>query len=67
MTRRGVGRPVSDGERPPYAPWDFSFTHPAREKLAARYGDRDVPVENMLALIETAQAQDGYRGLRRAP
>jgi uroporphyrinogen decarboxylase len=42
MTKRDIVKLVYDGEKPPYVPWDFSFTHPARGKLAAYYGGPDI-------------------------
>lgn len=42
MTKRDVVRRVFAGKRPPYVPWDFSFTVEARAKLAERYGDTDL-------------------------
>lgn len=36
MTRREVIRTVLEGKRPPYVPWDFSFTVEAWDKLRRR-------------------------------
>jgi len=38
MSRREVIKTVLAGEKPPYVPWSFSFTHEAREKLEDHYG-----------------------------
>ncbi len=38
MTKREVVRAVLKGERPPYVPWHFGFTHEATAKLAAHFG-----------------------------
>ena len=42
MTHREVVKLVLDGERPPYVPWSFGFTVPAREKLCGHFGDVDL-------------------------
>ena len=38
MTPREVIRMVFEGKKPPYVPWQFSFTHEAHQKLVAHYG-----------------------------
>ena len=38
MKKRDVIRMVLEGERPPYVPWSFGFTHEARLRLATHYG-----------------------------
>ncbi|MBN1443109.1 MAG: uroporphyrinogen-III decarboxylase-like protein, partial [Planctomycetes bacterium] len=42
MIERDVVRTALRHERPPYVPWSFRFTHEAREKLRARWGEEDV-------------------------
>ncbi len=42
MTKRDVVKAVLNGERPPYVPWSFSFTHEARERLVGHYGSDDL-------------------------
>jgi uroporphyrinogen decarboxylase len=42
MTKREVVKLVFDGKRPPYVPWSFRFTVPAREKVASHYGRTDL-------------------------
>jgi uroporphyrinogen decarboxylase len=39
MTKREIVRLVLNGERPPYVPWSFSFTHEAGDKLRAHAGE----------------------------
>ncbi|MCX7047654.1 MAG: uroporphyrinogen-III decarboxylase-like protein [Candidatus Sumerlaeota bacterium] len=48
MTKRDVVRMILEGKRPPYVPWNFTFTKEAAEKLAAHYGtpDLDTVVDN---------------------
>ncbi|MBN1422389.1 MAG: uroporphyrinogen-III decarboxylase-like protein [Planctomycetes bacterium] len=41
MTRREVVRAVLEGRRPPYVPWSFGLTVPAREKLRRHGGGGD--------------------------
>jgi uroporphyrinogen decarboxylase len=38
MTKREIVKAVLNGERPPYVPWAFSFTHHAHERIKAHYG-----------------------------
>lgn len=38
MTKREVVQRILEGERPPYVPWSFSFTHEAEERLVQHYG-----------------------------
>ncbi len=47
MTKREVIKTVFDGRKPPYVPWDFSFTAEASERLARHYGS-----ENLEAILE---------------
>jgi uroporphyrinogen decarboxylase len=42
MTKRDVMKLVYDGKRPPYVPWSFGFTSPAREKLVQHFGEVDL-------------------------
>lgn len=42
MTKRDVVKLVYDGKKPPYVPWSFGFTQPAREKLAQHFGAADL-------------------------
>jgi uroporphyrinogen decarboxylase len=42
MTKRDVIRMALEGQRPPYVPWSFGFTHEAAEKLQRHYGQTDV-------------------------
>ena len=42
MTKREVVRLAVQGERPPYVPWQFSFTVEAEAKLQAYYGQADL-------------------------
>lgn len=39
---REVIHTVLRGQKPPYVPWQFGFTHEAHEKLVAHYGRRDL-------------------------
>lgn len=50
MTKREIIRQVLRGEKPPYVPWSFSFTHEAAEKLESHYGTREIegPLGNHL-------------------
>ena len=48
MTRRDVMRMVYQGQRPPYVPWVFYFTHEAFWKLAEHYGGADRVPRDML-------------------
>ena len=41
LTRREIMRMAYQGQRPPYVPWVFQFTHEAFSKLAAHYGGTD--------------------------
>jgi len=38
VTKREVTRLAVQGQRPPYVPWSFGFTHEARAKLDAHWG-----------------------------
>jgi len=38
MTKREVVRLAVQGQRPPYVPWSFGFTHEARAKLDVHWG-----------------------------
>lgn len=38
MTKREVVRVILEGQRPPYVPWSFGFTHEARAKLEQHVG-----------------------------
>jgi len=53
VTRREVITLVFDGERPPYVPWNFGFTIPAREKLARHFGEAGLEqaLDNHLLLL----------------
>ncbi len=42
MTKRQVINAVLAGEKPPYVPWSFSFTHEALARLVAHYGWEDI-------------------------
>ena len=42
MTKRDIIRLIFDGGRPPYVPWHFRFTLPAREKLQRHFGGADL-------------------------
>jgi len=42
MTNREVVQLAIQGRKPPYVPWNFSFTYEAWEKLAAHFGTRDL-------------------------
>jgi len=42
MTKREVIHAVLAGEKPPYVPWSFSFTHEALSKLTAHYGSEEI-------------------------
>ena len=42
MDKRSLIKRIFDGERPPYVPWHFRFTIPAREKLLRHFGDVDL-------------------------
>ena len=42
MTKRDIIRMVLAGQQPPYAPWSFSFTVEAAEKLKEHYGTDDI-------------------------
>jgi uroporphyrinogen decarboxylase len=42
MNKRDVVLQVLRGEKPPYVPWQFSFTHEAAQKLSAHYGSADL-------------------------
>jgi uroporphyrinogen decarboxylase len=41
MTKREVVRAVYRGEKPPYVPWSFGFTHEARQALLGHFGDNE--------------------------
>jgi len=36
MTKRAIIQLIFDGRRPPYVPWSFRFTIPAREDLSPK-------------------------------
>lgn len=38
MTKRDIVKLALDGKKPPYVPWEFSFTLEARKKLIEHYG-----------------------------
>jgi uroporphyrinogen decarboxylase len=42
VTEREVVRLVIEGKKPPYVPWQFSFTKEAREKLVRHFGEEDL-------------------------
>ncbi len=42
MTKRDVVQRVFEGKRPPYVPWNLSFTHEARRKLVEYAGTEDL-------------------------
>ena len=42
MTKRDVIRLVLAGQRPPYVPWSFGFTHEATAKLSQHFGATDL-------------------------
>ena len=42
MTKRELIKLIFDGGRPPYVPWHFRFTIPARDKLLRHFGDVDL-------------------------
>ena len=50
MTKRQIVRMVYEGKRPPYVPWQFSFTQEAHEKLVGHFGEsyEDDVLENHL-------------------
>jgi len=42
MTKREVVRTVLQGEKPPYVPWSFKFTHEPEEMLKKHFGTEDL-------------------------
>ncbi|MBN1457985.1 MAG: uroporphyrinogen-III decarboxylase-like protein [Armatimonadetes bacterium] len=42
MDKRSLIKLIFDGGRPPYVPWNFSFTIPARDRLLSHFGDVDL-------------------------
>ena len=58
MTKRDVVKLVFEGKTPPYVPWSFGFTEPAREKLRMHYGDVELAqvLDNHVATVGDASA-----------
>ncbi len=62
LTRRDVMRMVYQGERSPYVPWVFSFTHEAFGKLAEHYGGADRVPRDLLGrhVLTTGQGPGDF-------
>jgi len=62
LTRRDVMRMVYQGQRPPYVPWVFQFTHEAFCKLAEYYGSADRMPRDLLGghVLTTGQGPGDF-------